>query len=905
MIINDILHILFRRIPPETVIKHWLKSCVDTSLIEPISLLSANENSQFWKLMINALQNEYNHYTVDEAQYAFRYAKEYELYGLGNNGDFGIFGLVAKSVENMLTTDSNNECLCESKELLAFRDLTHTIDPTIFISAFLARYDIEHGFTRNVFSWNPIVRSNDSELQYILNKGVAENHFHIGGSSNAFMFSWICLTNHFTPERKAEFVMDYEPLDTVYTSSPFEQESNYLLTFKAVCIRYFLFMRLHDQWAISVTEDKKSKLHEANENWLKKILLLTEENCHLEMHSVNEYLNAMRSFCATTDASGFIPDYALAYEPLHSQEDDSRVQGLQAVRNYERRLFRPFAGEQRFQYDLFYAVFTKDTKIEPYRDLIYAYLLIYCRLRGELIQANSRIGFGNFLKYQDRKASFTKKYPEYENMRTGIAERIVLENPQILYLEGRFAPADNPEEFIMKTQQLINLGTKSICGVSDFLDENIKCELIHFNEQKLRDKLRFVIHFSKSAQAIRSSESIELIMPRDNKVREKAMKQADAFLSARELRPDIMGMIKGVDACSSEIDCRPEVFACAIRKICMKRQNANLLSDDKLPTMRITYHAGEDFLDPLDGLRAIDEAIFYCNMKSGDRIGHALALGIDCEQWYEQKYFTVLITTQGLLDNLVWLYGAMRRYGIENKSAENEISKQFSKLFSKIYISNDSFLHTIDIEQYRSSMSLRGDDPALYFFNPKSEYDKFEQLWNDVESWQVVDAPITRPDFLPSWLYHCYHYNYAMKRQSEQIERYSVPRTIVESVMAVQERMRYDIANRNILIECNPSSNFLIGTFRNYLKNPIFEFNDKNLFSGCTGFSKGKNPHINASINTDDLGVFDTSLENEYALLVSALEKYNEFVSDEKKIPRDNIFAWLDIIRQNGIKQVF
>ena len=904
MIINDILHILFRRVPPEMVIKHWLGAWENTELFEPMSIFSAKENAPLGKLLINALQNEYDHYTVDEAQYALRYAKEYELHGLGNNGDFGVFGLVAKSVENMLTTDSNNECLCKSREVLPFRELTHTIDPTIFVAAFLARHDVEHGFTRNVFSWNPIVRSDDLDLHRILKKGMAENHFHIGGSSNSFLFSWICLANHFTPERKAEFAMDREPLDTVYASAPFGQQSLYLLTFKAVCLRYFLFMRLHDQWAV-LAEDGTHDPKKANEDWLKRMLRLTEEDCHLEMHSVDGYLNAMRLSCAPTDDSGFIPDYALAYEPIHSRDDDSPTQGLCAVRNYERRLFRPFAGEQRLQYELFRAVFTKDAKIEPYWDLIYAYLLIYCRLRGELMQVNPRIGFGNFLKYQDRKESFTDKYPEYEKMRTGVAERVVLENPCVVSFEGRFVPAGTSEKFIEKTKRLIDLGTKTICGVSDFRDEGTECESSYHKERELRDKMRFVIHFPKNAQTIRDNEPIELITPRDNKVREKTMTQTNAFLEAREQRPDIMGMIRGVDACSSEIDCRPEVFACAIRKICMHRRDMNSLSDVKLPVMRITYHAGEDFLDPLDGLRAIDEVIRYCDMKSGDRIGHALALGINCGKWYAQKGYTVLMHAQELLDNLVWLYGAMRRYGIENRAAENEITKQFINLFSYIFLSSGSILlHTIGIEQYHMSLSLRGNDPDLYFFNPESEFDQFAQAWSSVEPWQVLGTPINRSDVLPSLLYHCYHYDYAMKKRSERIERYSVPQSIVDAVTAVQEKMRYDIADKNILIECNPSSNFLIGTFKDYLEHPIFTFNNKNLFPSGAGQDADKKPYLNASINTDDLGIFDTSLENEYAILVSALEKYNDYSSD-KRIPRDCIFAWLDVIRENGIKQAF
>lgn len=42
----------------------------------------------------------------------------------------------------------------------------------------------------------------------------------------------------------------------------------------------------------------------------------------------------------------------------------------------------------------------------------------------------------------------------------------------------------------------------------------------------------------------------------------------------------------------------------------------------------MTYHTGEDFLDIVDGLRAIDEAMLFLQMEKGERLGHAMALGV-------------------------------------------------------------------------------------------------------------------------------------------------------------------------------------------------------------------------------------------------------------------------------------
>lgn len=58
-----------------------------------------------------------------------------------------------------------------------------------------------------------------------------------------------------------------------------------------------------------------------------------------------------------------------------------------------------------------------------------------------------------------------------------------------------------------------------------------------------------------------------------------------------------------------------------------------------------------------------------------------------------------------------------------------------------------------------------------------------------------------------------------------------------------------------------PSSNYLIGTIQKYEAHPILRFNSRYLHE----FQK--NMSVCVSINTDDQGVFDTLLENEYALM--------------------------------------
>ena len=59
-----------------------------------------------------------------------------------------------------------------------------------------------------------------------------------------------------------------------------------------------------------------------------------------------------------------------------------------------------------------------------------------------------------------------------------------------------------------------------------------------------------------------------------------------------------------------------------------------------------------------------------------------------------------------------------------------------------------------------------------------------------------------------------------------------------------------------------------------------------------------------ASINTDGIGVFSVSLENEYAYIVLALEK----AKDEQgryMYNKNMIYQWIDYIREMGVEQTF
>ena len=94
------------------------------------------------------------------------------------------------------------------------------------------------------------------------------------------------------------------------------------------------------------------------------------------------------------------------------------------------------------------------------------------------------------------------------------------------------------------------------------------------------------------------------------------------------------------------------------------------------------------------------------------------------------------------------------------------------------------------------------------------------------------------------------------------------PAEMIKAIKKVQKIMLEKVELLGLAIECNPTSNYKIGDIWRYDEHPIKTFCSK-------GLSLINKRNISCSINTDDKGVFATSIEREYALMAAALSRKN------------------------------
>lgn len=526
------------------------------------------------------------------------------------------------------------------------------------------------------------------------------------------------------------------------------------------------------------------------------------------------------------------------------------------------------SGERRFLYECYKAVVSNGFT-ERQKNLFYSYLSIRTHFRGEFIQINRQTGFANFSNYQDRKEIFIEGQTEYENELISIALNETMRRQNIVSLEARICPKNSSAklyEALARNEKII--GKQKDYQGADHCQGSVldkKClrnirGSIEFKNEKQDDTVINVLHFPKL-----KDEEFCHGTPRNQNVRAATLRQTRSIAALLEKETWVE---------SKE----------GKRKLCA------------------TYHAGEDFLDIADGLRAVDEAILFCGLKRGSRIGHGLALGIDPYEYYKYKGYKIIISKQVLLDDIVWVLQMAGETGctIESRLKE-ELLECYYSLYEEIYRINVQNLVKVSVKDYYQSWKLRGDNPYIYRLDEADFLKRMEktaiQKFDRYEKNNRVSNSIRRVGCCRN-LYFAYHYNEKVRKIGNEQTEFKIDGRYAELICQLQDKMIRRLVWEGIGIETNPSSNYLIGTIRKYEEHPIFRFNARKL-----RYTE-PNSCLNVSINTDDQGVFDTMLENEYALMALALKK----AKDGKNQPLydvEDIYEWIDYVRKMGLEQIF
>ena len=741
----------------------------------------------------------------------------------------------------------DNSPVCKYEHLLRWNDVTSCLGEDLLTMSYLASMDLENGFNRNNFFWDTAIDHDNVTVNSVLERNLYDLHAHLNGSSYNFTLNWLSLMNHIGNQytKFNSFNFRLSPY-TVFLPDK-DERSIQLDVIKAAAIRFYL--ESQDQCRNII--DKKL---------LRRILTANHTNeITSEISQLQSLISAYswlfgRHYKSYNDND--VVDYTIHRNSFNNKKDS-------------RNLLTVLSGERRFMYDIFKRIYGEEDKFSSLeRSLFYLYLLIKSQFRQEIVQLNNLSGFDNFADYEKRKDLFIPDRSVYERLLSQLSVGCFFyRNADRRYLETRITPKG---------------GAKELKEAIEKKDEYIRSKQFIENDSW---RYYYILHFIKMKD---TAEGINDMHARHLDLRKNVQKQAEAIF---HLRTNFSVLTRerpiGIDAANSEIACRPEVFAQAFRYL--REHPFCSYNNYTLPDLGLTYHVGEDYLDVVDGLRAVDEVLHYMNFRDGDRIGHGLVLGEDVNRYYNIRHETVTMSLQMLIDNIVWLHAKSLKLPGDYSTERQILNHKYETLFKKVYPNFGGFP---SIDTYYKSWLLRGDDPELYrtgkLLKPinMNRWDRFA-LNNDPCAVKARE----NHEVKAQELYCAYHYNGKVKSEGAKIEEWKIPSGIIRMIDEVREDMLSKVEKKHISIECNPTSNFRIGALPKYAVHPILKFNNYNINVPYPQH------YLNVSINTDDRGVFSTSLEREYSLMAIAMEKQKEIKSQNSPY---QIYDWIERVRQMG-----
>lgn len=377
--------------------------------------------------------------------------------------------------------------------------------------------------------------------------------------------------------------------------------------------------------------------------------------------------------------------------------------------------------------------------------------------------------------------------------------------------------------------------------------------------------------------------------------RNQMLNCAVALEELRSQIPYLGEYVVGIDAASNECNTEPWLLAPVYERIRTRTLTKPLLMTKEMQYIRLqnlgfTYHVGEEFRHILSGLRHIDEVLEHFQYKAGDRLGHAIALGQNINEWIQNNEVVVLPRME-YMENLLWLWGNIvyqkMRIPIMIEELEGRIIDAAKEIFGNAIGLNAFVLYEAYQEKFNFSHDFAFKECEKALIDAGQEENSqghFCRLYN-VASVKGKGYIWTKEKLLCT--YYCpYH---AIKfREPVFIPVSSDEGSIFKEIQA---QMIAKVEKKGIYVETNPTSNTAISQQDSLLNHYILNLNS-------LGLKKSGDEHaVLVTVNSDDPVIFNTHVENELAYIYHALV-HNGY-------EKEKILKWIDKVRQFGMDSCF
>ena len=454
------------------------------------------------------------------------------------------------------------------------------------------------------------------------------------------------------------------------------------------------------------------------------------------------------------------------------------------------------------------------------------YLLCMNCFQRLLVQRSDQYGFDQFQKFAedgvrgDIEEDFTSRFFQIHGSKLHC-------RPDIATLEGRFAPKVNNEKNIKLLLRILN-GFLYYAEGNYPIEHDDDLSSLAIRVGKIgRPNLRLVAHFIKKKWKAGDGDSHYKLL------RNSLIQQGALLVELLQNNPPLKNIVTGIDAAGNELDTPPEIFS-QLYRFCRFNGIKNF-----------TYHAGEDFEHLLSGIRSVYDAISLLNLKNGDRIGHATAIGICPEIWLQAMPERIFIKKGEWLDNLLFLREialSQDEQHITNNKFESYIKELSADIYNKRI--------PIDIQQ--KAFSERGLSPTMVI-----DYLNDDTLsivgWLQEELRLVKSVDKSTLECLKlRW------FNEQTLLNSEALIEVNLNNLPKALLITAQQYVQEKISKQHVIIETLPTSNVRISHYSSIKQHHIFRW------LGLSGRKIVGDHNMLVALGSDDPGIFATDLKNEF-----------------------------------------
>ncbi len=780
--------------------------------------------------------------------------------------------------------------------------LKQMIDVDILIGVYL----VDKGLTNisDMILWDTLLYTTDTLLEKVLEKGTAELHMHVG-ASRSFTSIWTEFMNLKTKNKLWENL--FKNLKNKFNYGKINFEKNTYL-FRLIRILLAVYIRECKNNIYPKTFEEFMKINICDEN-VDMIIQNVLKHIENERYNIEEAKNItleniQKAICFVMDK------FDLQLGPIIKTNFEE---------NYYEEEMKPknATANSILSRDILTLLFNEYYEIKDH-DIILKYNFEGIILPEQVLIFEAMKFIDSTFQNSNYGNNFEKLFWHYVKFKNLVYRQIIqeftvgkgLDMFQSYYKRQNKITIDNfiSESFYsqIKSQNIKKFEIRT--GAYSDKEKVVKLLLSVFKQYKsiLEDDyfvkieskpiplIGIVFHFNKRKDKIKEkcaydSEIKNKFLNYLSSQQEEYLKQAKII---GDLRCDIDLLdyyLVGIDTASNENNAEPYIFREAfnyLRSIDAIK-NRRKRKGSYLKEIGFTNHVGEEFRDLISGLRHIDETIELFNYKSADRLGHAIALGIDVDKWAEFNQ-VVCINAEEYLDNLLWEW---------NLLLEEKINLESTQLLEqKIYEAVEyifGFTENVSIRELYKAYYIKITNKGCYtniVLNDNSnkvcalqDYTKKKYcILNDPNEFGYE---LNNTVWSSQMIYRAMQCKYFTKELEKNVT-INIDNDTIENYKKIQQIMIKKVGDKQIVVETNPTSNLVIGEFKSFEDYYI------------TNLSSPEKEKVIVTINTDDPVIFDTRINNEYALIYDILMRKEKYSSKE-------VIDWLDKIRKNSLDYSF